>query len=302
MESRQSRALRHASDSDSPIDGLPSLFIRTRQTDILAALSHMLEILCTTDLTKASETAVLHALAIGDRLGARVSLLHVVGKGGGEAEAKEKAKAAIERAMEVAGGAQPRILLPSGDFMEEIVAESARGYALLVVGTHGPHGLRQSLFGAHILKLVRRSAVPCYVVQAETRVDRELSRIVMPVAGHKDIGRLIGTVAMLAKAMAAEVHVFQLVRPGEQPSDELLNNKLLMLDRMKEEGVRCVEANEPSTSFSVGFAKATVEYAQRVDAGAIAIMSHASDEYRYIADAEKERILANEARIPVICA
>jgi len=31
-------------------------------------------------------------------------------------------------------------------------------------------------------------------------------------------------------------------------------------------------------------------------------MAKASDEFRYIADAEKERILANEARIPVICA
>lgn len=268
----------------------------------MAAHSAMPEILCTTDLTKASETAVLHALAHGDRLGARVSLLHVLGRGERDADAREKAKMAIEGNLDLAGGAKARILLPEGDFMEEIAAESARGYQLLVMGTHGPHGLRQSLFGAHILKLVRRAVVPSFVVQAESPVDQELSRIVMPVAGHKDIGRLLSTVALLAKAWAAEVHVFQLVRPGEQPSDELLANKLRMLDALRENGIRTVEANEPSTSFSVGFAKATVEYAQRVGAGAIAIMAHASEEYRYIADAEKERILANEARIPVICA
>ncbi|HNR56109.1 MAG TPA: hypothetical protein PKJ19_13145, partial [Flavobacteriales bacterium] len=59
---------------------------------------------------------------------------------------------------------------------------------------------------------------------------------------------------------------------------------------------------EPSTSFSIGFAQATIDYAEKVGAGALAIMAHASDEYRYIADAEKERMLTNTPRIPVLCA
>ncbi len=269
---------------------------------ILAAPEAMPDILCTTDLTPAADTALLHALALGDRLGARVSLLHVLGKNDRDNTAKDRVEAAIRTRAEQAGGGQVRILLPDGDFMEEIAAESARGHLLVVMGTHGPKGLRQSIFGADILKLVRRSAVPCYVVQAESPVDKELSRIVMPVAGHLDIERLIDTVCLQAKAWAAEVDVFQLVRPGEQPSDILLKNKLRMLERLQQEGIRHREVNEPSTSFSVGFAKATIEYAQRAGAGAIAIMAKASDEFRYIADAEKERILANEARIPVICA
>jgi len=265
-------------------------------------LPTMSDILCTTDLTPASDAALLHALAMGDRLGARVSLLHVLGKAERDPANKERVTQAIKNKLEEAGGAQARILLPDGDFIEEIAAESARGHRLVIMGTHGPKGLRQSIFGADILKLVRRCAAPCYVVQAESPVDKELSRIVMPVAGHDDIDRLIETVCMVAKAWAAEVDVFQLMRPGEQPSDELLQNKLRMLERLAEEGIRHAEVNEPSKSFSVGFAAATVAYSQRVGAGAIAIMAHASAEYRYIADAEKERILANEARIPVICA
>lgn len=262
----------------------------------------MPDILCTTDLSPASDTALLHALAMGDRLGARVSLLHVLGKGERDEAAKQHVRQLIEQKLEQAGGAQARILLPDGDFMEQIVAESMRGHLLLIMGTHGPQGLRQSLFGADILKLVRKSAVPSLVVQAGSPVDKELDRIVMPVAGHQDIGRLLDTVCMIAKAWAAEVQVYQLVRPGEQPSDELLGNKLRMLERLQEEGIRHTAVNEPSTAFSVGFAKATIDYAKRVGAGAIAIMAHASEEFRYIADAEKERILANEPGIPVICA
>jgi hypothetical protein len=54
--------------------------------------------------------------------------------------------------------------------------------------------------------------------------------------------------------------------------------------------------------FSVGFAEPTIRYAQRIDAGCIAIMAHASDELRYLADAEKERMLTNEPGIPVLSA
>jgi hypothetical protein len=232
----------------------------------------------------------------------RVSLLHVLGRGERDADAREKAKMAIEGNLDLAGGAKARILLPEGDFMEEIAAESARGYQLLVMGTHGPHGLRQSLFGAHILKLVRRAVVPSFVVQAESPVDQELSRIVMPVAGHKDIGRLLSNGGAAGQGLGRRGACVPIGAPRRAAQRRTAGQQAAHARCAARERDRTVEANEPSTSFSVGFAKATVEYAQRVGAGAIAIMAHASEEYRYIADAEKERILANEARIPVICA
>ena len=63
-----------------------------------------------------------------------------------------------------------------------------------------------------------------------------------------------------------------------------------------------MNVEDDETSFSIGFAVQTIAYADRIGAGCIAIMSMASDEYRYIADAEKERMLTNEPGIPVLCA
>ena len=264
----------------------------------------MKDLLCTTDLTPTSDTALLHALALADRLGGKVSLLHVLGRNERTEERKTAVRAAMAQQVTkaMADGGRVELLLPDGDFMEQIAEESARGRHLLVMGTHGPKGLRQSLFGADILKLVRRSAAPSYVVQANSPTDKELTRIVLPVAGHSSIARLMDSVCLLAKAFAAEVHVFQLMRPGEQPSDELLANKLHMMERLQADGVRIIEVNLPSKGFSVGFSGQTIEYAQSVGAGCIAIMAHASEEYRHIADAEKERILSNDAHIPVLCA
>jgi nucleotide-binding universal stress UspA family protein len=261
----------------------------------------MKDILCTTDFTAASDTAMFHALRIADRAGSHVTLLHVVDKGG--EKAKEEALARMAEQINGAG-AQGRVtpLVLEGHFMERIAEESARDHQMVVLGTHGPRGLRQNLFGADILKLVRLLAIPAFVVQEKSPRTELLERIVMPVAAHSNMGKMLDMVCTLARLCAAEVLVYQLMRPNEEPSEDLLANKRDMLYRLQEENLRHQEVNEPSTIFSVSFAEPTIRFAERINAGCIAIMAHASDEYRYIADAEKERMLTNEACIPVLCA
>ncbi len=259
------------------------------------------DLLCTHDLSSVSDAALTFALPLADRIGARVKMLHVVRAGSPESEHTEVRKK-IQGSVDSIGGSEVvSIKLVEGHFMKAIADESTKGYSLAVVGTHGPRGLRQNLFGSDILKLVRAMAIPVLVVQEGTDCVSGIERIVMPVAAHAEIDELLDAVCYLAKVYAAEVHIYQLIRPKEEPSKELLNNKLRMLQRLRAEGIRYVEANEPSNTFSVGFAGPTALYAQSVDAGCIAIMSHASEDYRYIADAEKERMLTNEAKIPVLC-
>lgn len=261
------------------------------------------DILCATDLTSASDDAVNAANLIATRSAKRATLLHVLGKEERSTEAREDVITRMEVQVLQAGAAgRMSLKLLEGDIMKVIAEETARDHSLLVLCTHGPKGLRQNLFGADILKLVRHAATPALVVQEGVRMEGLLKRIVMPVAAHADIDRLLDVVIALAKAFEADVHVYQLVRPGESPSDELLGNKLKMLTRLERDGIRHTEVNEPSTAFSIGFAQATIKYAEEVGAGALAIMSHASDEYRYIADAEKERMLTNPSRIAVLCA
>jgi nucleotide-binding universal stress UspA family protein len=261
-----------------------------------------LDILCATDLTPVSNTALNYALGLAEHASTQVSLLHVLGRSERDAQAREVVTGRMnEQVADADGQGRTRMLLIEGDLAEVVAKESAQGHSYMVVGTHGPHGLRQTLFGADILKMVRRSAVPSLVVQEQSPLDNSMGRIVMPVAGHSDISHMLDAVCMLARLYASEVHVYQLIRPNEQPSEELLSNKLVMLERLQREGIRHVEVNEPSTLFSIGFAEPTIRYAEKIGAGCIAIMSHASDEYRYMADAEKERMLTNSANIPVLC-
>jgi nucleotide-binding universal stress UspA family protein len=264
----------------------------------------MSDILCPTDLTPAGDTALTIGGRIASKYDASVTILHVLEKdqtrhGNSAMSAKSVLSHAEEELLRTS---RARTVLREGDFMKEIAEESSRDHVLMVVGTHGAQGLRQSLFGADILKLVRKVSIPSLVVQEGSMEGQDFRTIVMPVAGHSDIGVLLDTVTRLGRAFGSTVHVYRIERPGEEPSPQLLRNTQLMLEHLRGHGVQVEEVTEPTRSFSVGFAAQTGDYAARVGADCIAIMARASDEYRWIADAEKERLLANTHRIPVLCA
>lgn len=261
-----------------------------------------MNILCATDFTAASDTALRFAAVLARRLEGRITLLHMLPKG----ERVQAARTVLDKAMaeQRARCASEDIAEPlfiEGDVVQGIAQESVRRHGLLISGTHGPRGLRQALLGADMLKVARKSAIPCLVVQEQSSATAP-ERIVVPVAGHHNIGRLLDTVVLLARAFGSEVHIFQSARPHEQVSEELAANTERMVDRFQAEGLAWVHSIEPAKVFSVGFAEATIRFAEQVGAGLIAIMAHASDEYRHIADAEKERMLINSAKIPVLLA
>lgn len=261
----------------------------------------MSDLLCPTDLSELGRTALTHAHYLAGRMQASVTLLHVRDGSERKGPRAEEVQAQLNAdAASVGGGATVNIKLRDGNFLKEIQKEAAEGHTMMVAGTHGPRGLRQNLFGADILKLVRHIPIPSWIMQVASRV-RAVERLVMPVAGHSDISGLLAATTQLARACGSQVHVFQLMRPGESPSDHLLQNKLKMLHHLVEQGIPHLEVNEPSTVYSIGFAEQTIQYARKVDAQGIAIMAIASDDYRYIADAEKERLLMNEAELPVLC-
>ncbi|MDX9750586.1 MAG: universal stress protein [Flavobacteriales bacterium] len=263
----------------------------------------MKTILCPTDLSAASETALRWATAIAARTGTGITALHALDGDGGPGAARDEVKAKLAAAAQAIVGEVPmEVALPAGEPQAVIVDAARQDHGLMVAGTHGPKGLRQRLFGADMLKLVRQVSVPSLVLQAASPADPRIRRILLPVAGHQDISALLGMVCLLARAFDAEVHVFQVDRPGEEPSAQLLHNKRTMLDRFAAEGIPHQDVVVPSTVFSAGFAEQTIRHAQATGMDLIAIMASASDEYRWIADAEKERLLANAARVPVLCA
>lgn len=262
----------------------------------------MNNILCPTDLSPVTQKAVPRAEDLAARLKGSLTLLHVLTRKEAHADEGADARLAMEELRNRVTSVPVQVKYKSGDFIRGIADESREDHVMMVCATHGARGIRQNLFGMDMLKLVRRVEIPSLVLQDHSPAENAFGTIVMPVAAHEHLERLLSSVSKLARAYGSTVHIYQVDRPGEALSEVLLANKVKMKDWLDREGVAFEEVEERPDHYSIGFADATIRYAERVHAGCIAIMAFPSEEFRYIADAEKEHMLTNAPGIPVLCA
>lgn len=264
------------------------------------------KIIVPVDFTVASEQATAQAIIIARKTGNPVRLIHITGNG--LSGMKNPEEILIEDKLnKLAGqviheGIRCDYITAHGNIFDEIpvIANHTDNY-MLVIGTHGIQGLKQKMFGADILRIVRKVSIPCLVVQ-EKCVSNNFNPIVFPVGGHEGFRRLIEDTAAMATLFGAEVHIYSIVRKGEQDSEKIIENTLLAEKIFNERSVTYRRIKEDPTIVSVGYARQTLEYAHRNSAGLISIMSVKSDEHYYFAQADKETMINNAYNIPVMCA
>jgi hypothetical protein len=122
----------------------------------------------------------------------------------------------------------------------------------------------------------------------------------MPASSHEDFHRKVDSVVFLGQLFDAEVHVYTVEKPGFTWSDTLKQNIEKAISEFKAKAIKYHRVNEPQTAYSPGFAKQILQYAEKINAGMIAVMSVPTSEYYYIADSDKERLLTNDHKIPVL--
>jgi nucleotide-binding universal stress UspA family protein len=267
------------------------------------------KIIIPVDFTPASDQAISQAIQIARKANLSLLLLHILTKDSlssqnngivGSSDAGKKLKELSARVSE-----QEEIRcdykVVFGDLFNEIpaTADNADNH-IMIIGTHGVQGFKQKLLGADILKIVRKTAIPSLIVQDQC-VCRDFNPVVFPVGGHDEFKSLIEATAMMAALFGSVVHIYSIVRKGDTGSEKLRENILLTEKVFKEQSISYKRIKEDSNIFSVGYAKQTLQYAKKIDAGLISIMSVKSDEHYYFAQADKESLINNEFNIPILC-
>ncbi|MFN5318326.1 MAG: universal stress protein [Bacteroidia bacterium] len=261
----------------------------------------MNSILVPFDFTPATEKALQQALEIAQTHESRLTLLHICSEKD-MLQKQEQLNEVIEKHGK-GTGISFKVWVKGGDILEILEQElSNREFTLAVLGTHGPKGLRQFFFGSDILDLVRNSNIPTLVVQEQTQPKAAFRKILMPAGAHQSYLHLAESLLQLAQKSLAEVVLYDIRRPKEDLSDELLSNRKKALDFFDHHEIHCRIVEEPSTAVSFGFAKQTLLFAEQNEFDLIAIVPAASGEYTSIAAAEKERFLSNENGIAIWCA
>lgn len=254
------------------------------------------------DFTTTSEQSAMQAVTIAQKANSPISLFHVITDSIAKSENEKIAeKLKVKTDAISKEGLNCEYKVATGSIFDEI-PKAANIYEnqLLVIGTHGIKGLKQKLLGADMLKLIRKVNIPCLVVQADCTC-RNFNPIVFPVGGHEGFSSLIEATAMIAKLFGSEIHIYSIIRKGDEGSKQLRDNTVMALKYFKEAGISIKRVDEESTVFSVGFAKQTLQYANKINAGLISMMSVKTEEYYYFAQADKEAMINNEFNIPVLC-
>jgi len=259
------------------------------------------KIVVPTDLTETANQAIRQATVIARKAQAKLVLLHILDNKSPSATEVEKTLNIQVNNIRKQTGLDCEIILKEGSVFDVIpFVGREKDYDLMVIGTHGIKGFRQMLMGADILKLVAKVSIPVLVVQEKAVLIEDFRRIILPVSSHESFLPAIEALLFFAGIYNIEVHLYSIHKAGFEWPKQLLLNIDDTIKQFEAKGIQFKRIKEDQTSYSMGYAKQTLKYAESIHADYICIMSVPSKEYYYFAQSDKETLLLNESNIPIL--
>ncbi len=265
-------------------------------------------IIVPTDFTDVADCAISHAASIAKTGNDTITLVHIVTS---ETKAKLKKEgktmASLEKQMQEQcdlilkqHGVTANYELPEGNIFTTI-GETAKkiGARLMVMGTHGVVGLNQKVLGAWAIKVTTSSPVPVVIVQHKKIGANGYKKIVLPIDSSKEVKQGIFYAILMAKQYNAEVVLF-----GKNESDEFLANQVKKnLSFAKSFLVKNSVKNSEQISGKGNHVKELLKFSSNENADLIIIMTEKEMDVvvEFIIGPENEKIINNEAEIPVLC-
>lgn len=263
-------------------------------------------VLIPTDFSEVCGNAISHGVKLAQFLKYKVCILHVINRETKSALKKknvgtdyvEKRLKEYKSYYEKKYRVTVETMAVEGSIfstINEVVGKI--GANLMVLGTHGKKGL-QHLFGSYALRVVIESLVPVIVVQK--RSFREgYKDIVFPIHNDVEPRQKVQWAKLMAKLFNSRIHLFQAVE-----KDSGLNSRLKIITGQITESFD--EDKIPYEIMvaekSASFAEQVISYAVTNHADMIMIMTRPNiDVPGFSLSAWDERLMFNEAQIPVMC-
>lgn len=258
-------------------------------------------ILIPVDFSPASESAIRIAQQIAGRNNAHLTLLHI-SNGKSLSDADEKLKSISDSIFENSK-ISINTIISEGNLISEITKQASDpGFTMMVIGTHGYKGIREKLMGADILKLLKNIPIPVLVVQKDYQFPADgIKKILVPSSDHESFSFKIEATIQMAKLFDAEVHFYTMEKPGMEISESMKENIRMAKQEFESAGVQYLRVKEKQESFSVGYSKQIMSYANNNNIDVIALITTPTRENYFFADSDKISILTNSDCIPVLC-
>ena len=261
-----------------------------------------------TDFTKEAECAAVHAVTIASKANGMITLVHVLNRESKKnlkktEKTEEDLKAILKKdcdKIRSGFGVEANFVLPEGSIFSAIGDSSeALGAKLVVMGTHGVVGLEQKLLGAWALRVVSDSPVPVIIVQNKWPDAEGYKKVMVTADYNKESKQLVTHAIGMAKLFGGEVLIFEGKEGDEFLSRQTQNNTQFCVRLCEANGVKYRVIKQAGSDYNNEMLKTAVT--ENVDL--ICIMSRKDMDLKNVilGDAE-QRIINNEAQIPVMCA
>jgi len=268
--------------------------------------NNALRLLIPWDFTPVAENALKYAVKIGSlTTSATVELINVIESGGLFAKGKLSEKEAIEKLKEefnrIKGtyGIEVKTTVMEGNIFHTISDHAADTNAdLVIMGTHGIKGV-QKLTGSWALKVIAGSSVPFLVVQDAPREKRVFEHVVMPLDFSFDEKAKLQWAIKVSVQYKSQIHII-IPNAFDAGVQKKVNYNLAFARKHLE------SYNIPYEIHSAGkgnkFQDEIINLAQDIEADLILIMTSGSLDFTdYVFGAQEQHVIANEAKIPVMC-
>ena len=257
------------------------------------------KLLVPTDFTNEAHSAIQHAVKLGVIIQAEVILLNVVKEKNDISNATAKLADEEKWAKSINENIEVRSIVRVGNIFDDIGdAASELGVSMIFMGTHGASGW-QKITGSYALKVITNSSVPFIVVQDQLMNDTGYDSIVVPLDLNNETKQKLEMVANIAHYFDSEVH---LITPNE--SDEFLSNKLKAnrIWAAKYLKGKKVKFTTQIVDDGDNLLEGVFKLSAKVEADLIAIMNLQKNSLMGILGSSyQQEIIANKAKIPVLC-
>ena len=217
------------------------------------------------DFSEVSEKASRLAIDLAHANNGSVMLIHVVSKRSEKHDAHNKFKELAEKLEEKdIAVMSSRVLV--GDLFEDIgKAGELLSPELIVMGTHGAHGL-QKVFGSNAIKMISNSSSPFLITQGKKTVEK-IKTIVMPFSFNKNSIQITKFAGSIAKRFDATIHLLGYHDKDEWLEKHMKANQNIVRQHLDEIGVKYEIANISSAK---NYNNELLAYARNVDADLLA--------------------------------
>jgi nucleotide-binding universal stress UspA family protein len=255
-----------------------------------------MKILVPIDFTAATENALSYAIQLPSVK--EVLLFHVISKGG-DVEKSTSQLAALADKYRNAFSGMFSISVKEGNIFDQIGEEALEMHCdLIVMGTHGISGMQQFL-GSRAMKVITNSKTPYILVQKKPFPPA--NKMLVPVDYTKENKQVIPFLSTLAKLLGAKV----LLTSQDPGKDEFIKNKLDNNTSYYKNALASMDVLPEVVEQKFNYEKrhkSIVDVALKYDADMIVTaIDPKVGVVDYIMGVEEQKIVANEAQIPVLC-